>query len=70
MVTSTNITVESQKKFTNVLQKFDEFFSQENVIFERARFNQCSQWETETAEQFNTSLYSLAADCKFGELKE
>ena len=71
MLTSTNITVDSWKKFVDVLQKFNEFFKvRKNVIFERARFNQRSQGETETAEQFITSLYSLAADCEFGELKE
>ena len=71
VLTSTNITVESRKKFADVLQKFNEFFKvRKNVIFERARFNQRSQGETETAEQFITSLYSLAADCEFGELKE
>ena len=40
------------------------------MIFERARFNQRCQGESETTEQFITSLYSLAADCEFGELKE
>ena len=71
VLTSTNITAENRKKFADVLQKFDEFFKvRKNVIFERARFNQRSQEETETAEQFITSLYSLAADCEFGELKE
>ena len=71
VLTSTNITAENRKKFADVLQKFDEFFKvRKNVIFERVRFNQRSQGETETAEQFITSLYSLAADCEFGELKE
>ena len=71
VLTSTNITQESQKKFADVIQKFDEFFKvRKNVIFERARFNQRSQGESETAEQFITSLYSLAADCEFGVLKE
>ena len=28
------------------------------------------QGETETAEQFIASLYNLATDCEFGELKE
>ena len=46
--TSTNITVESRKKFADVLQKFVEFFKV--VIFEKAQFNQHSQGETETAE--------------------
>ena len=71
MLTSTNITAESRKMFADILQKFNKFFQvRKNVIFERARFNQRSQGETETAEQFITSLYSLAADCEFNELKE
>ena len=71
VLTSTNITAESQKKFDDVIEKFDDFFKvRKNGIFERARFNQRSQGETETAEQFITSLYSLAADCEFGVLKE
>jgi len=71
VLTSTNITSENRKKFADVLQKFDEFFKvRKNVIFERACFNQRSQGETETAEQFITSLYNLSADCEFGELKK
>ena len=71
VLTSTNITPENRKKFADAIQKFDEFFKvRKNVIFERARFNQRSQGESETAEQFITSLYSLAEDCEFGVLKE
>ena len=63
VLTSTNITAGSRKKFADVLQKFDKFFKvRKNIIFERAQFNRRSQGETETAEQFITSLYCLAAD--------
>ena len=71
VLTSTNISSESRKKVADVLQKFNDFFQvRKNVIFERVQFNQCAQGETETTEQFITSLYSLATDCEFGELKE
>ena len=71
VLTSTDITAESRKKFADVLQKFDDFFKvRKNVIFEQAQFNQRSQGETETTEQFITSLYSLGTDCEFGGLKE
>jgi len=67
----TNITEESREKVDEVIQKFDEFFKvRKNVVFKRARFNQRSQGEMETAEQFITSLYSLATDCEFCGLEE
>ena len=70
VLTSTNITSESRKKVADVLQKFDDFFQvRKNIIFERVRFNQCAQGETETTEQFIISLYSFTRDCEFGKLK-
>ena len=39
------------------------------MIFERARFNQCSQKPGESAKQFITFLYSLAENCAYGDLK-
>ena len=39
------------------------------MIFERARFNRRCQQPDESAEQFITSLYSLAENCAYGELK-
>ena len=44
--------------------------SLENIIFERARFNRRTQRDGETAEEFVTCLYSLAADCHYGNLKD
>ena len=71
VLTSMNITTEGRKKFADVQQKLDEFFKvRKNVIFERAWFNQRCQGKSETTEQLITSLYSLAAYCEFGELKE
>ena len=47
-----------------------EFFKvQKNVIFEQARFTQRTQRQGETAEKFITSLYSLAADCQYRNLR-
>ena len=39
------------------------------MIFERARFNRRSQKPGESAEQFITSLYSLAENCAYGDLR-
>ena len=64
---STNITTDERKVFKTVLDKFDQFFKvRKNVIFERAKFNRRCQGNTESAEQFITSLYNLAEDCVYG----
>ena len=52
-------------------KQYDDFFQvRKNVIFERARFNRRCQGETESAEQFITSLYNLAQNCAYGDLRE
>lgn len=68
---STDITNDDRKKYTQVIAKFDAFFQvRKNVIFERARFNRRNQEGGESAEQFITSLYSLAENCNYGDLKD
>ena len=42
----------------------------QNVIIEHTKFNKRSQLPDEPVEQFIASLYNLAADCNFGELKD
>ena len=70
ILTSTNISEEDRKNYASVLGKFDGFFKiRKNVIIERAKFNKHSQLPDEPAEQFIASLYNLASDCNFGELK-
>ena len=67
---STNISEEDQKTYETVIAKFDDFFKvRKNAIFERARFNRRSQRQDEPVEQFITSLYSLAKNCAYGEMK-
>ena len=54
------------------MAKFDSFFSvRKNVVIEEhTKFNKRSQLPDEPVEQFITSLYNLAGDCNFGELKD
>ena len=60
-----------QIRYATVIAKFDAFFQvRKNVIFERTRFNRRYQEEGESAEQFITSLYSLANNCAYGDLKD
>ena len=67
---STNISEEHRKDYSRVIAAFDMFFKvRKNIIFERARFNGRSQREGESVEQFITSLYNLAENCEYGELK-
>ena len=71
VLTSTNISNESRKKYTDVLAKFDAHFQVcKNVIFERAQFNRRVQEHEESVEQFITSLYALSQNCQYGGLKE
>ena len=59
-----------EETYQQVMDKFEMFFSvRKNIIFERARFNRHSQASGETAEQCIISLYKLAEDCNYGELK-
>ena len=54
-----------------MIAKFDAFFQVwKNVFFECARFNRRNQEEGESTEQFITSLYSLADNCAYGDLKD
>ena len=70
-LSSTGISSEGKKKFKTVMEKFDTFFQvRKNVIFEHARFNRRSQGQSESIEQFITSLYQLAETCEYGELKD
>ena len=71
ILASTNIGEEDRKKYDSVVAKFDSFFSvRKNVIVECAKFNKRSQLPDKLVEQFIASLYNLAVDCNFGELKD
>ncbi len=53
------------------MEKFDEFFKvRQNIIFERARFNQRNQLPGETAEKYIAELYCLADNCNYGNFKD
>ena len=70
ILASTNISDDQRKQYEAVLSKFDSFFRvRKNVIIERAKFNRRPQLPDEPVEQFIASLYNLAADCNFGDLK-
>ena len=71
VLTSTNISTESRKKYDDVLAKFDAHFQvRKNIIFERAQFNRRTQEDEESVDQFITNLYSLAENCEFGTMKD
>lgn len=58
-------------KYDIVKAKFDSYFNvRRNVIYERAKFNQRKQSVDESAEEFTTSLYCLAENCAYGNLKD
>ena len=54
----------------DVKEKFDTHFIQKrDVIYERARFNQCCQEEGEPFDDFVTALYGLVEHCNYGDLQ-
>ena len=55
MLTSTNITAQSGKKYSDVLGKLDDFLE---VIYERAQLNQRLQWEDKIVEQYTSLRYT------------
>ena len=53
------------------IKQYDNFFQvRKNVIFERARFNCRFQAVGESVEQFIISLYTLAENCDYCDLKD
>ena len=70
VLTSTNATQDERQVYSAVMGKFDAFFQvRRNVIFERARFNRRNQNPGETAEQYIMALYTLAANCNYGDME-
>ena len=68
---TTNITEDERKVYDAVIAKFDDYFKErKNVIFDRAKFNTRCQQPGESADHFIAALYTLAADCSYGGLKE
>ena len=71
LLRSTNITEDKRKVYSTVLEKLNGFFHvRKNIIFERAKFNRRCQLVGETADQFIMSLYNLADNCNYGNLKD
>ena len=65
---SFGLTDEQQKVNATVTGKYVNYFNvHRNSIFERARFNLRNH---EEGGQFNTSLYTLAEHCDYGELND
>ena len=53
------------------MEHFNDYFKVwVNQVLERAKFNNCSQKEGETAYEYIMVLYSLAATCNYGGMKE
>ena len=72
ILASTNIAeADRRRKYSAVIKHAVRrpFQVRKNVIFERARFNRRCRAVGELVEQFITSLYTLAENCDYGDLK-
>ena len=71
VLSSTGISEDSRKNYSDVMGKFDEYFHvRKNIIFERARFNRRNQLPDETAEEYITVLFNLIDSCNYGNLRD
>ncbi len=69
--TWSDMTDDHKKDYGKVKARFEKHFvSRRNTIFERAKFNQRKQDETESADAFITALYTLAEHCGYGPLHD
>ncbi|KAL9984704.1 hypothetical protein ACROYT_G007030 [Oculina patagonica] len=65
------LSTEEAKQYHIVKGKFEaHFVVKRNVVFERAKFNQRSQQDGESVDNFITDLYCLAEYCEFGTLRD
>ncbi|KAL9967390.1 hypothetical protein ACROYT_G025604 [Oculina patagonica] len=65
------LSTEEAKQYHVVKGEFEaHFVVKRNVIFERAKFNQRSQQDGESVDNFITDLYCLAEYCEFGTLRD
>jgi len=59
------------KNYDTVLVKYHGYFvKKQNVIFERAKFNQQWQLQGESVDDFTTMLHSLSEYCNYRQLRE
>ena len=60
-----------KKTLESIIKKFDEvFLRDENLTFERYKFNICTQAEDQTIDDYVIQLKQKANTCQFGQLKD
>ena len=68
---SFGLSADDSKKYDVVKDRFNgHFVKRQNVIYERARFNQRKQEPGESVDSFITALYSLAEHCGYAALHD
>ena len=68
---TTRITSENKKKYSKVLDTFDDYFKvRKNIIFKWTHFNKRYQLPNKSVDQFITGVHRLGDNCEFGAMKE
>jgi len=71
VVNTTHISVEDRKKYQKVIEEFNNNFKvKKNIIYERAHFNQQSQFLGESVDCFITEIHRLVDNSEFGGMKD
>jgi predicted aspartyl protease len=71
ILASFNLNATESINFQTVLAKFEEYFiPKKNLVFERAKFLKHKQGQSESIENFVTTLHNLAKSCEWGQIYE
>ena len=65
---STNVSEDDRKDYSRVIAKFNVFFKVQKTLFLR-ELDLTAAVREKAVEQFITSLYNLAENCKYREMK-
>lgn len=68
IISSFNLSAVDKQEYNIVMEIFENFIKNQNLIYKRAKFNHIKQRDVELVDSFVTSLYMLTEHCCYGTL--